>query len=214
MPGLPIAGVILCGGQSRRMGRVPKATMALTGRPLLAHVIDRVKPQVQELVLSVESHSQELAGFGLEQVTDPTPGHGGPLGGLLSALRFTAPRHEWLLLAPCDAPFLPLDLGERLHQLALSSGRAGCVIRLGGEVQPTFSIWNRSLLPDLESAVLGQGKSGFKQYLDSAPLALLDWQQRAAHSMEPPPFFNINDPAALEEAEQMCSSQSTLSMNT
>jgi len=205
-PGLPLAGVILCGGQSRRMGRVPKATLALDGMPLLAHVIERVAPQVQELVLSVESDSPELADFGLEQVADPRPGHGGPLGGLLSSLQFTAVRHEWLLLVPCDAPFLPPDLGERLYQQAVSSGRAGCVIRYGGEVQPTFSLWNRSLLPDLEAAVLERGMSGFKQYLASAPQALLDWERPEAPFAQPSPFFNINDPAGLAEAERWSSS--------
>ena len=213
MPDLPMAGVILCGGQSRRMGRVAKANMALAGRPLLQHVIDRVAPQVGRLVLSVESGSANYADFGLEQVADPRPGHAGPLGGLLSALEFTAQQHEWLLLVPCDAPFLPPNLGERLHQQALDSGRAGCVIRYDGEVQPTFSVWNRSLLPSLESAVLEQRLAGFKQYLDLAPQAVLDWEPHELKPWQPPPFFNINDVAALNTAERLLSSEITLRKN-
>lgn len=202
----PMAGVILTGGQSRRMGRVAKATVPLAGKPLLQHVIERVAPQVQRLVLSVERYSPELAGFNLEQVADPRPGHAGPLGGLLSALELIAGQTEWLLLVPCDAPFLPPDLGRRLQQTAMDSGRAGCVIRYGGEVQPTFSVWNRSLLPSLQQAVFEHGLAGFKQYLYSAPQALMDWDLSESKSLDPPPFFNINDPAALKEAEHWLSS--------
>lgn len=205
-PDHPMTGVILTGGQSRRMGRVAKATVPLAGKPLLQHVIDRVAPQVQRLVLSVERYSPELADFGLEQVADPRPGHAGPLGGLLSALEFTAQQTEWLLLVPCDAPFLPPDLGQRLHQTALDSGRAGCVIRYRGEVQPTFSVWHCSLLPSLQEAVFEHGLAGFKQYLESAPQASMDWDLPELKSLEPSPFFNINDPAALREAENWLSS--------
>jgi molybdopterin-guanine dinucleotide biosynthesis protein A len=200
-PDHPMAGVILTGGQSRRMGRVAKATVPLAGKPLLQHVIDRVAPQVQRLVLSVESYSPELADFGLEQVADPRPGHAGPLGGLLSALELIAQQTEWLLLVPCDAPFLPLDLGRRLQKTALDSGQAGCVVRYGGEVQPTFSVWNRSLLPSLEQAVCEVGLAGFKQYLDLEPQPSLDWDLSELKSLGPSPFFNINDPVALKEAE-------------
>ena len=205
-PDHPMTGVVLSGGQSRRMGRMAKATVPLAGKPLLQHVIDRVAPQVQRLVLSVERYSPDLADFGIEQVADPKPGHAGPLGGLLSALKFTARQHEWLLLVPCDAPFLPLDLGQRLQQAALESGRAGCVVRYDGEIQPTFSVWNRSLLPSLEEAIFEHGLAGFKQYLDSAPQASLDWGMGEPNPTEPPPFFNINDSAALEEAERWLSS--------
>jgi molybdopterin-guanine dinucleotide biosynthesis protein A len=168
-------------------------------------VIDRVAPQVQTLVLSVERYSPELAGFGLEQVADPRPGHAGPLGGLLSSLVFTARQNDWLLLVPCDAPFLPLDLGQRLQQTALDSGRAACVICYDGEVQPTFSVWHRSLLPSLEQAVSDCGLAGFKQYLDSAPQATMVWDIPEPKFLQPSPFFNINDPVALEEAERWLS---------
>lgn len=198
MPDSSIAGVILAGGRSRRMGGVAKAHELLGGKPLIQHVIDRLQPQLGCLVLSVERESAEFAPYGLQQVADPEPGSCGPLGGLLSAMRQMDAGQDWLLLAPCDAPFLPRDLAARLkHQAALSGGE-GCTVRYQAELQPTFSIWNRSLLPVLESAVVEQGMSGFKQFLKSHPLAVLDWD-----TTDISPFCNINDPDSLAEVNRL-----------
>jgi len=196
MPAASIAGVVLTGGRSRRMGGVIKAHELLGGKPLIQHVIDRVKPQVGRLVLSVEKVSGEFTPYGLEQLADPEPGSCGPLGGLLSALSTLDAGCDWLLLAPCDAPLLPLDLAVKLERHAVELGAEGCVVRYQEEVQPTFSIWNRSLLPLLESAVLEKGMGGFKQFLKIKPLAILDWK-----TSDISPFFNINDAGALAEAQ-------------
>jgi molybdopterin-guanine dinucleotide biosynthesis protein A len=176
------------------MGGVNKALLPLSGKPLLQHVIDRVRPQVSELYLSVEAPTDALAEFGLPQVTDPSP-DAGPLAGLLSALQKTAPKHEWLLMAPCDAPFIPRDLAPRLLESAKQTGLPGAVVRYLAEPQPTFSIWNRSLLPRLEQAVVSEKMTGFKQFLRVIELAVLDWP-----GTEPSPFLNINDQDALRKA--------------
>ena len=103
------AGLILAGGQSRRMGGGDKALALLGGKPLLRHVVERMAPQVDGLALSVERVSPTLAAFGLPQLADEQPGHRGPLPGLLAGLRHFCDRADWVLFAPCDAPFLPLD---------------------------------------------------------------------------------------------------------
>lgn len=193
------AGVILAGGRSQRMGGKTKALIDLAGKPMLQHVIDRVEPQVSRLLLSLESAHEDYAAFGLQQVPDPAPGHGGPLGGLLAAMQEMAGgAQNWLLLAACDAPFLPLGLARRLQESAETAGTPGAVVRLEGEVQPTFSVWHRSLLPVLQRAVNQQRMAGFKQFLDQAPLALLDWPASEGWR-----FFNINDEAALQRAQRM-----------
>lgn len=179
-----------------------KAVLPLAGKALLQHVIDRVAPQVAELYLSVERPSSELASFGLPQVPDPEP-DAGPLAGLLTALQRAGPTHEWLLLAPCDAPFIPLDLADRLQQCALSSGHPGAIVRYLSEDQPTFSIWNRSLLPRLERAVLENKVAGFKQFMQSNRLAVLDWPET-----DSTPFFNINDHHALQLAHKLLDEKS------
>jgi molybdopterin-guanine dinucleotide biosynthesis protein A len=195
----PIAGVILAGGRSTRMDGGDKALAPLAGRPLLQHVIDRLAPQVVTLALSVEHESAALAAFGLPQLPDPAPGHRGPLGGLLSGLRHFARLRYWVLLAPCDAPFLPPDLAARLQACAVRAQSSAAVAVHAGEWQPTFSLWHHGVLPDLERAVGREGQAGFKPFLRAVRAAECVWPEEAPPG-EPPPFFNINDPAALAQA--------------
>lgn len=197
-----VAGIVLAGGRSRRMGGQQKALLPLAGKPLLQHVIDRIQPQVCCLALSVESESAGWRPFGLPQLPDPSPGYQGPLGGLLAGMRFLQSRAAWLLLVPCDAPFLPPDLGQRLMECAAAAGTPGAVVRCGGDLQPTFSLWHTSLLPSLELAV-EQGMASFRQFLRRlpVPLAELDWPEPAPN-LAPTPFFNVNDPQSLDRAER------------
>lgn len=180
------------------MGGRPKPLIPLAGKPLLQHVIERLSPQVSSLRLSVERHDPALEPFSLSQVPDPALGSNGPLGGLLAALTDLPSAQDWLLLAPCDAPFLPTDLGACLLDAATRQQRAGAVARYHGEAQPTFSLWHRDLLTRLQRAVLHEGMGGFKQFLDVCPLPAVDWPEA-----EPPPFFNVNTPADLERAENL-----------
>jgi len=179
------------------MGGCDKAFAALAGRPLLAHVIERVQPQVQASALCVATVSRDVEAFGLQQLTDPAPGHQGPLGGLLSALRHFSASHHWLLLAPCDAPFLPLNLASTLRECATIAGAPCAAVVYEGELQPTFSIWHSAVLQPLERAVRQAGLAGFKQFMGLIKTAELNWP-----TADPPPFFNVNDPAALEQANR------------
>lgn len=192
------AGAILAGGRSLRMGGHPKALADLAGRPLLRHVIERASPQVQQLCLSVDQVSAAWAGFGLPQVADPRPGHQGPLGGLLAAMEFVAGQADWLLLLPCDAPFLPPNLATKLHERAVAAGSPGSVVSYLGHPQPTFSLWHRDLLPSLRQAVEVDGLAGFRQFLDRCRLAELAWPVENGL----PPFFNVNSPADLAQARE------------
>jgi molybdopterin-guanine dinucleotide biosynthesis protein A len=199
MSGVSIAGVVLAGGMSRRMGGRDKALEMLAGAPLIEHVIARIRRQVSDLALSVERPTPNLAALGLPQLADPVPGHQGPLSGLLSGLRHFSDRYPWVLLAPCDAPFLPADLGSRLLAGALEKSLPGAVAVCRGEWQPTFSIWHRSLLPEVERAVEDSGLGGFKQLMRTVNVAGCSWRADEGSS-NPPPFLNVNDPETLEEA--------------
>jgi molybdopterin-guanine dinucleotide biosynthesis protein A len=181
-----------------------KALQPLAGEPLLRRVIDRVRPQVDCVLLSVESEPSGFEDFGLEQVVDPQPGSCGPLGGLLAGMRRleSGGPWTWLLLVPCDAPFLPTDLAVKLQERARAVQAPGAVISWRNHVQPTFSIWHRQLLDELETAVSRERMAGFRQFLDARPLPALEWPESGAGSTARP-FFNINDRQALEEASRI-----------
>ncbi len=193
------AGVILAGGRSRRMQQGNKALAMLAGQPLLQHVIDRVRPQVCSLMLSVDAYQSGLEAFGLQQVSDTRAGSQGPLGGLLAAMLAMPPDSEYLLLVPCDAPFLPAQLGARLLQCAQQARLPGCVVDYQGELQPTFSLWHRSLQQALLQAVQQDGLAGFKQFLNRCELARLRWETSPVSTTRP--FFNINSAQDLARAE-------------
>lgn len=180
------------------MGGRPKGELPLAGKTLLRRVIERVAPQVGLLLLSVESENRELGAYGFELVTDPVPGHEGPLQGLLAAMQRTSERYPWLLLTPCDAPFLPTDLAARLRVAATQEDEAISVVAAGGRLQPTFSLWHRDVLPALQSAVLEEGMAGFRQFLARSRYATLPWEDSGQ-----PEFFNINDQSALDQAEKI-----------
>jgi len=196
-----IAGCILAGGRSSRMGGRDKSQVLLGGRPLLEHVIERVEPQVVELTLSVEAPRRILDHYGLLQLPDPLPGFQGPLGGLLSALRHFRDGPEWVLLAPCDAPFLPTDLATRLLADARAAAAECAAVEFAGELQPTFSIWRRDLHAPLERAVLEEGLRGLKQFMGRITAVSCAWPDSGQFDGMPPPFYNINDEAALQRAE-------------
>lgn len=188
-------GVVLAGGRSRRMAGVNKALQNLDGRPLLSHVITRIQGQCSHLYLSVESIDPLWERFGLPQIADLDAGSNGPLGGVLAALETIKQQSDWLLLVPCDAPFLPLDLAERLSQLALSTQSSAALVSYQGQWQPTFSLWQVGLLPALRNAVKEQGQRGLKEFLLTQAPAVLGWPEQ-----QPSPFFNINRPQDLAEA--------------
>lgn len=197
-----VAGVILAGGRSRRLGGTPKALQALAGKTLLEHVIERFRPQVATLALSVERASPDWARFGLPQLPDPAAGFRGPLGGLLAALDAAGGGPALLAVAPCDAPFLPPDLVARLHRRLSGSGAEAAVARCEGVLQPTFSLWRSAVLERLRPAVLESGLGGFRQFLAQVDWVAVDWPPA-----EPPPFFNINDPDGLADARRRLGDQ-------
>jgi molybdopterin-guanine dinucleotide biosynthesis protein A len=194
-------GAVLAGGGSRRMDGRSKALLDLAGQTMLQHVIDRMAPQAASLVLSVDRQREEYRAFGLEQVPDLWPDCG-PLGGLASVLARAAGAWEWVLLAPCDAPFVPRDLGRRLHDAADRAQATVAVVRYGSRLQPVFSMWHVSLLEVVRKSVMEHGMAGFRQFLDGRDYCTLDWPEAGEN-----PFFNVNDSAALQRARRRASRQ-------
>lgn len=175
-----------------------KGLQLLAGQPLLRHVMARLDPQCEQLMLSVETTDPCWEPFGLQQVADLLAGGQGPLGGLLAAMQALPGTPGWLLLAPCDAPFLPLNLAEQLARCASEKQAAAALVNYQGEWQPTFSLWHTRLLPELRAAVMEQGRHGLKEFLRTRDCAVLDWP-----ATTPNPFFNINEPADLALAADL-----------
>jgi molybdopterin-guanine dinucleotide biosynthesis protein A len=148
-----ITGVILAGGEGRRMGGADKGLQLLNGQPLVQLVLERLQPQVDVLLISANRNLERYAGFGCRVVTDTTPGFAGPLAGLQAAMaRATTPL---LLSAPCDSPQLPVDLAERLRAALAAAGAELAVPRACGRVQRAFCLARRDLLPRLDAFLAG-----------------------------------------------------------
>ena len=110
-----IPALILAGGRSSRMGGGDKSLMPLHGRPMLAHVLDRIRPQVSSILINSNSDPALFAKFGLPVRADAMPGHLGPLAGLLTGMHWAEEMSAThLLTVSCDTPFLPHDLAERI----------------------------------------------------------------------------------------------------
>jgi len=167
---------------------------------MIAHVVARVRTQAAPVWLSVQQAGTELDGLGLPVVPDIVQRHRGPLTGLCSALdRLAGGQHgEWLLMCPCDAPFLPRGLAAALREVAASSQSGIAAVRYRGVVQPTFSLWHVSMLEPVSEAVMNEGRGGLMWMLDHLPHALLDWPEGTVS-----PFFNVNDAGELAEAQRL-----------
>lgn len=157
-----ITGLVLCGGRATRMGGVEKALVPWAGRPLLAHVIDRLAPQVGAVALNVNRQAALYAGFGLPLWPDADDTLPGPLAGWLAALGRSPT--EWLLSVPCDSPLLPADLAARLAPpLAGPGGPPLAIAATADGPQPVFALMHRSLAPAL-AAALARGERGVQRF--------------------------------------------------
>lgn len=149
-----VTGVILAGGLGRRMGGIDKGLQELRGRPMAAWVVERLAPQVDELLINANQNGERYAAFGYPVVADRIAGFAGPLAGLHAALSTAS--HPLVATAPCDSPFLPADLIARLSAALASTGAELAVARTFAQAHPVFCLCRRALLPHL-TAFLDSG---------------------------------------------------------
>src|SRR5438309_5604186 len=135
-PTIEVTGVILAGGQGSRMGGVDKGLQAFRGKPMVAHVIERLEPQVSEVLINANRNPEDYSRFGHRVIADEIEGFAGPLAGFERGLVHAT--HELVVTAPCDSPFLPLDLVARLHAAMVRDGAQLCVARTGDQAHPVF----------------------------------------------------------------------------
>lgn len=194
-------GLLLAGGLARRMGGGDKPLRLLGGRPMLAHIVERARPQVDELVLNANGDPARFAAFGLPVAADVIAGFAGPLAGVLTGLEWAAahrPEAAWLATFATDAPFFPPDLVARLHAAVAREGADMACARSGGQDHPVFALWPVRLRADLRRAMVEEGLRKVDAWTGRYRLAIADFA-----TVPFDPFFNANRPEDLAEAERL-----------
>lgn len=194
-----LTGLILAGGMGRRMASRDKGLVPFRGKAMVAHVIDRLAPQVNELIVNANRNVEIYSAFGFRVVSDEISGYAGPLAGLHAGLCAARAAHEsettqasgtsWLATAPCDSPFLPLDLVPRLLAAAVAENAEIAVAISEGFAQPVFALYNIELLESLE-AFLNSGARKIDAWTANHRVANVVFEDAQA-------FANINTIAEL-----------------
>ncbi|HHW33306.1 MAG TPA: molybdenum cofactor guanylyltransferase MobA [Paracoccus solventivorans] len=188
-----IAGIVLAGGQSRRMGGGDKGLLDLGGQPLIAHVIARLGCA---RAISANGDPARYAGFRLPVLPDSIADWPGPLAGVLAGMEWAAAQGiARIVTAAADTPFFPPDLAVRLAGAQAPVAMATC----GGQDHPAFAAWDVELREDLRTALLA-GTRRMRGWMDAQGAARVAFPAGPAGA---DPFFNINTPADLETARAM-----------
>ncbi len=189
----PLTGLILAGGQARRMGNQDKGLIELAGRPMIEHVIQALSPQVDRLLISANRNLPRYRQYGYPVVRDPVPDFPGPLAGLAAGL--ATAEHDLVLTVPCDGPWLPPDLASRLLERLLATGADLCVAHDGERLQPVHGLFRRHLAADL-AAYLAAGERKIRFWLDRHHWVSADF------SDHPEAFVNLNTPEERDRIER------------
>lgn len=186
-----ITGLILAGGQAKRLQGQDKGLIQLHGKTLVEYAIEQLNPQVQDLIISANRNLLAYQGYGLPVIEDADSNFSGPLAGLLAGLQHI--ETEWLQCVPCDNPHLPddlvLQLSRQLEQPALLA-----IPRWQQRLQPVYSLVHRSLAASLTKFLQG-GQRKVQEWLMQQPHCIVDFADEAN-------FSNINTPEELQQAEQ------------
>ena len=186
-----ITGVLLAGGQGSRMGGVDKGLVELAGRPMAAHALERLAPQVDELIINANQNPAAWQAFGYPVFGDDIDGFAGPLAGLHAAL--VRAQHPLVVTAPCDSPFLPADLVQRLAAALHAADAQLAVAKTFDQPHPVFCLCRRDLAGHL-GAFLASGGRKIDRWYGSLNIVEVPFDDEEAA------FRNINTRAELEAA--------------
>jgi molybdopterin-guanine dinucleotide biosynthesis protein A len=197
----PTLGLVLAGGLARRMGGGDKTLLKIGGETILERVLKRFRPQCSGVILNANGDSARFARFGLPVIADEIPDFAGPLAGILAGLDWAAEHRseiEWLASVPGDCPFLPRDLVARLHAARRAGGSRLACAKSGEWRHPVAGLWPVALRADLRRALLEEGLHKIEIWTGRYSVAIAEWPDRPLD-----PFFNINRPEDLAEAERI-----------
>lgn len=198
-----VTGVLLAGGMARRMGGGDKCLQKLGDSSLLAYSIDKAAPQVGPLIINAVGDPARFNEFCLPVVADVIEGFAGPLAGVLTGLEWARDHitdAQWVVTFPTDAPFFPTDLVERFLDETTKKGADMACARSNERTHPVFALWPVCLASDLRRAMEDQEMRKIDRWTSSYNIVHVDW------SVSPKdPFFNINRPEDLVQAEALLS---------
>jgi molybdopterin-guanine dinucleotide biosynthesis protein A len=200
-----VCGLLLAGGQSRRMGGGDKCLRMLAGRTVLARILDIARPQVGPLVLNANGDPARFAAYGVPVAADVVSGFAGPLAGVLTGLewaRANAPGCGWVASFACDAPFAPADLVSRFLTAVKDGGADLACAASGGRDQPVFGLWPVRLADALRAALVDEDIRKVDVWTARYRLVRVDWPVTPVD-----PFFNVNRPGDLEAARALLAAQ-------
>ncbi len=187
-----ITGVILAGGRATRMGGRDKGLVELGGRPLVAHVLERLQPQVQDIVISANRNRSLYGHFGWPVIPDPDDTFPGPLAGIAAVMR--AVESDCFATVPCDAPFLPRDLIQRLHDALRGTDTLCSVAHGGGSIQPVFALYRKAARPAIER-YLQAGESKVRRWHEQHRSVPVEFDGLSSA------FLNVNTEEQLRAVE-------------
>ena len=188
-----VTGVILAGGQGRRMGGVDKGLKVLRGKPMVAWVLERFAPQVKEVLINANQNLERYAALGHRVIPDEIAGYAGPLAGLHRGL--TEAAHALVATVPCDSPFLPSDLIQRLRGAIYNTESDVAVAKTADQPHPVFCLCRKSVLPGLTKFLAGGGRKIDAWY---ASLKVVE----VPFDDQPDAFSNINTEEELRAFER------------
>ena len=198
-------GLVLAGGLARRMGGGDKALIKIGNETILQRALDRLKPQVSDIVLNANGDPARFASFGLPVIADSVPDFAGPLAGILAGLDWVAankPSTEWVVSVPGDCPFLPRDLVAKLHEARTREGKALACAHSGDWRHPVVGLWQVALREDLRRAITVEDLRKIEVWTARHGVALANWP------VEPvDPFFNVNTPEDVAKATALAAQE-------
>ncbi|MCA0431960.1 MAG: molybdenum cofactor guanylyltransferase [Proteobacteria bacterium] len=193
---MTILGAIIAGGRSARMGR-EKAGVLLDGKPLLAHVMARLSPQVDAVIINANGPRFRFAGYGCPVIPDLLPDIATPLAGLHAVLRYARDKgHDAVVTVPSDGPFLPTDLVRRLQE-ARGQNDTAAIAMSGGQRHHLTGLWPALCYELLDEQLTQHGLKRVQDFARLAQAASVEWPSQPFD-----PFFNINTPDDLTTAAQ------------
>jgi len=187
-----ITGVILAGGEARRMGGQDKGLIEIAGRSMIEYVIDAIRPQVGALLINANRSHEHYSRYGFAVIADENPGFNGPLAGMASCMRVAAT--EYIATLPCDSPNIPADLVARLYRQLRAEDAEIAVAHSGERMQPVFSLLKCALLDSL-LAYLNSGERKIDRWYARHVTVTVDFSDR------PDTFINVNTPEDVKKIE-------------